>query len=227
MRPDVKGIDIAAPESQPFTAAGMAWLSEQVQIAREVAIAKGEPIVVRPHVGEGYYDPHATKDHVKVARHNLEMVIVALESARYRAGDGVIVRFGHATHADAGQLARIAALGVIVEANVGSNLVTSSIVRAEDHPLLANMYFGVSTVLATDGQGVMETTLPIEYQRAAALIEQFRGGKLALDVGDKRVGFADLQPTVQARFSMQWLTEQLAAYRRTAAAEVKGARHGE
>ena len=213
MRPDVKGIDVAAPEAQPFTAAGMTWLVEQVQIAREVALVKGEAIVVRPHVGEGY--PDASGEHVKVARHNLEMVITALEAAKYHQGEGVIVRFGHATHADSRQLARMAQLGVIVEANVGSNIATGSIVRAEDHPLLANMYFGVSTVLATDGQGVMDTTLPIEYQRAAALIEQFRSGNLTLDVGDKRVKFADLaeRPEIQARFSIQWLTEQLAAYR--------------
>ncbi|MDX2089939.1 MAG: DUF4157 domain-containing protein [Kofleriaceae bacterium] len=220
MRPDVKGLDIAGPEATTFTARGMRWLVDQIKLAREVARAKGEPMVIRPHVGEGY-DPAGRGHHVEVARKNLDMILGALKAAEYSGpGDGVIVRFGHAAHATPDQLRRMGDLGLIVEANVGSNLATGSVLRAEDHPLLANMYYGVSTVLSTDGQGVMQTTLPIEYQRAAALITQFRSGQLTLQLDGQYVRFNDLTVEQQSRFSPDWLAKQAIAYRTAAARPV-------
>lgn len=219
-RPDVKGIDIAGPERKRFTPAGLAWFRRQIAIAREAARAKGDTIVVRPHVGEGYKTDDSG-EHAKVAHDNLEQMIAALEEDGYHAGDGVIVRFGHAAHADASQLARMAKMGIIVEANIGSNLATGSIATAETHPLLLNMYFGVSTVLSTDGAGVMRTNLPLEYQRAAAMIEQFRTGRLVLDIGGGvKKTFQDLNMQQKARFSVQWLTDQLASYYERADAPV-------
>jgi hypothetical protein len=220
LRPDVKGLDIAGPEATTFTPRGMRWLVDQIKLAREVAHTKGEPMVIRPHVGEGY-DPTGSGRHVAVARKNLDMILGALKAAGYAGpGDGVIVRFGHAAHATGEQLKRMRALGIIVEANVGSNLATGSVLRAEDHPLLANMYYGVSTVLSTDGQGVMQTTLPIEYQRATAMITQFRSGQLTLQLDGQRVRFADLSAEQQARFSTEWLAQQAIDYRTTAARPV-------
>ena len=70
------------------------------------------------------------------------------------------VRLGHATHSTPEQRQEMRPLGIIVEANVGSNLATGSILRVDEHPILQNIYDEVPTVLATDAQGVMSTTSP-------------------------------------------------------------------
>lgn len=210
MRKDVKGMDVAGPEATKFTAAGMTWFTEKYAMLLRVAVAKGEKLVLRPHVGEGY-DPQHTGEHVEVARHNLQMLIETLEGLGYNGSGDVIVRFGHATHATPDQMKRMAKIGIIVEANVGSNIATASVLDAKQHPLLGNMLHGVRTVLATDAQGVMGTTLSIEYQRAAALIAQFRAGE-PLEIDGKQVLFKDLDEDTQKRFSIEWLKGELADY---------------
>src|SRR5690606_39338355 len=96
---------------------------------------------------------------------------------------------------------------------VGSNLATGSIANVGEHPLLRNLYFGVSTTLATDAQGVMNTTLADEYRRAAELIERFRRGEIALQIGTETKRYSDLTPEQQDRFSLRWLEQQVANYR--------------
>ncbi|MBL0214088.1 MAG: hypothetical protein IPQ07_09395 [Myxococcales bacterium] len=148
------GIDIAAPEKHAFTADGMANFEELYRTVAAAAAERGRPLVLRPHVGEGYNEGNG-QAHEKLAHQNLETLITALEKMGYSAGrgdkDGVIIRFGHATHAKAEQVQRMAKLGVIVEANIGSNVTTGSIKNISEHPLLLNLYYGVRTVLGTDG----------------------------------------------------------------------------
>jgi hypothetical protein len=218
MRPDVKGIDVAGPEAKPFTEQGKQWLRSVIELAREVAHAKGSPIVVRPHVGEGY--AAGTPDHAEIGRNNLDMALDALEEAGYTGPGDVIVRFGHASHAGPAQLRRMQKLGIIAEALLGSNLATETFARGEEHPLLANMYYGVSTVLATDGQGVMRNSLPIEFQRAGTLIEQFKLGHITLELDGKKIQWRSLDSTQQKRFSIQWLVDQAESYRKAAAAPI-------
>lgn len=134
------------------------------------------------------------------------MLIKQLEALGYSSTkaqqDGVVIRFGHATHATPEQVERMAKLGVIVEANIGSNLITGSIIRAEEHPLLLNLYYGLETVLGTDAGGVMQTTRQREYAFARDLIEQFRTGKPLEFPNGKRIYFKDLTPEQQARFAL-------------------------
>jgi hypothetical protein len=128
------------------------------------------------------------------------------------AHDGVIIRFGHATHATTAQIRAMRELGVIVEANIGSNIATGSIASPTEHPLLYNLYYGTRTILNTDAQGVMNTTLPQEYQQAADLIDHFRANEFALDINGRRVYYRDIRDqNVRARFSIdqlhRWATE--------------------
>ncbi len=211
-RADVMGLDIAGPEAQAFTQGGVQNLARLIKLLKAAAAKRGRPLVLRPHVGEGY-DPAGSGAHVALARDNLEKTLNALTLADYQGpGDGVIVRFGHAAHATPEQLQLIAEFGIVVESNVGSNLATGAVVAASDHPLLLNLYYGVDTMLATDAQGVMETTLSVEYQRAAQLIGMFQAGKTRLLLDGKEVSFDELPPDVQGRFSLETLEETARAY---------------
>jgi hypothetical protein len=212
-RKDVMGIDIAGPESLPFTAEGMKRFEEVYRAVEAAADARGRPLVLRPHVGEGY-DPIGTGDHAAIAARNLELLVATLEDLHYKPGGKVVVRFGHATHATPTVLDRIAALGVIVEANVGSNLATGSIARAEDHPLLYNAFADVKTVLATDGEGVMGTDLQAERRRAEMQFADFKAGKFALEIDGKAIRYADIKDdATRKRFDVAWLDEQMKTYR--------------
>ena len=79
----------------------------------------------------------------------------------------------------------MAALGVIAEANIGSNEITKSIASIEDHPLLYNLYYGVKTVLGTDAPGVMNTSKMKEYGKAKKLIAGFCSGDKYLEIDTK------------------------------------------
>src|SRR5262249_19318072 len=138
----------------------------------------------------------------------------------YTGPGDVIVRFGHASHAGPAELRRMQKLGIIAEALLGSNLATETFARGEEHPLLANMYYGVSTVLATDGQGLKQNSMPIEFQRAGTLIAKLKRGEIKLELDGKKIEWGSLDPTQQARFSIDWLVEQAERYRKAAAAPV-------
>jgi len=224
-RGDVQGVDIAAPERFNFDEQGMANFESVYRLVQEASAQRGRPLVLRPHVGEGYHEPGAAHaddaSHVATARHNLELLIAKLEALHHTgdaAVDGVIIRFGHATHATPEQLIRMRELGVIAEANISSNLATGSVARLSEHPLLYNLYYNVRTMLATDAQGVMTTTLPREYQLARRQINRFRNGDFKLEVDGREIGFGDLDSTTQRRFSerqlIEWAEEYRAAIRR-------------
>lgn len=70
----------------------------------------------------------------------------------------------------------------------------------------------VDTMLSTDAQGVMETTLSIEYQRAAQLIGLFQAGRTRLHIDGKDLSYDDLPPDVQRRFTLDTLEESARSY---------------
>ena len=211
-RGDVAGVDIAGPESHLFTRAGMENLRSLLAVMKDMSAMRGRPLVLRPHVGEGY-EGERSGEHIQVARRNLDEILDVIEGAGYRGpSEGVIIRFGHAAHATQGQIKRMQRLGIVVEANIGSNLATGSVVNADEHPLLYNLYYGTRTILSTDGQGVMGTNLQVEYQRAATLIEEFRAGQTSLRIAGKVVTYGELPPDVQKRFSIEALAEWAKEY---------------
>jgi hypothetical protein len=128
------------------------------------------------------------------------------------ASDGVRIRLGHVTHATDAQLRRMVALGLDVDSNIGSNTVTKSIASAAEHPLLRQLYFGVRTMLGTDGPGVMATSRVGEYEKAKKMIDQFRNGSEPLAIDDKLIKFTDLSPDIQARFSIEYVQQMEDAY---------------
>jgi hypothetical protein len=220
-RGDVIGIDVAGPEVHLFTAEGRARFREVYEAVSAAAKARGRALVFRPHVGEGFAardeQGHVTGGdaHATVARKNIDALIETLEGIGYSAekaqADLVIVRFGHQTHATPEQIQRLAKLGVIAEANLGSNLETHSISKIEDHPLLYQLYYQQRTVLGTDGQGVMGTTMKDQIDDAAQLIHRFKTGKVNIIIDGKTMTFADLSPEEKLRFEishlMRWAAE--------------------
>lgn len=231
-RGDVLGIDVASPEKEPFTARGMKNFDEMYDLLKHAAQERGRPLVLRPHVGEGYPEMpegshgfHRYKvaregggpKHYSLAAANLETLIAHLENRGYSAAqgakDGVIVRFGHATHLTQDQVQRIKDLGIYAEANLGSNKVTGALQPNkageffENHPLLSLMYHEVPTVLNTDAHGVMHTSLKQEYEQADRLIKMFTRNKMSIEVDGKSVYYRDLSEEQQKRFDPQRLRE--------------------
>ncbi len=206
-RGDVIGIDFAGPEKGAFTALGMANFVELYDVVSLAAQARGRTLVIRPHVGEGYETgDHA---HVELARRNLHVVLEHLQSMGYgaarAAADKVKIRLGHSTHATDAQLQLMAAMGIDADSNIGSNVVTKSIGSVDEHPLLRQLYFGVRTLLGTDGPGVMGTSRVGEYATAQLIIQKFRVNALTLQIDSMQVKFSELAPDVQARFSMDYI----------------------
>lgn len=227
-RGDVMGIDIAAPEKEPFTERGMKNFDEMYDLLKAAAQERGRPMALRPHVGEGYpemkpgmqhfsrykaaiNESSQTPTHYDLAKENLETLISHLEETGYseKKGqeDGVIIRFGHATHATPQQVARMKTLGVVAEANLTSNVETGALQPKqggdffENHSLLNLMYHDVPTILNTDAHGVMHTTLNREYQQADRLIGMYKRNKLPMELPDGRqVYFKELTPEEQAKF---------------------------
>ncbi len=221
--PAVVGRDIGAPELYTFDEVGKARYQADYRALLTDAKRTGHVLVDRPHVGEGAVDneagkPHHTDKgrvivgdepaHYQRARDNLELLLTAAEGLR---AEGVwnptlvITRYGHAAHATPHQAARMRALGIIAEVNIGSNVATGSLsqtdgVRGEraaqprydDHALPSLIYYGTASVLSTDGPGVMSTTLKTEYARAHELIEAVLSGRRGIRVtlADATVGGA-------------------------------------
>ncbi|MBN9416543.1 MAG: hypothetical protein J0I12_13955 [Candidatus Eremiobacteraeota bacterium] len=245
-RGDVMGIDVASPEKEPFTARGMKNFDAMYDILKSAAAERGRPLVMRPHVGEGYpempegsqgfhryravQEDNAPK-HYSLASANLETLITHLEnrgySAEQGARDGVIVRFGHATHLTQSQVTRIKDLGIFAEANLGSNKVTGALQPGrggdffEDHPLLSLLYHEVPTVLNTDAHGVMHTNLKQEYEQADRLIKMFQRNKMSLRIEDQDVFYRDLSPEQQERFNPQRLRDWAQDYEKAVRAADK------
>ena len=238
-RGDVMGIDIAAPEKESFTSRGMKNFDELYDLLKGAAKERGRELALRPHVGEGYPEMPGEREgfrrhkaarnqageptHYSKAADNLETLISHLEERGYSEQkakeDGVIIRFGHATHATPQQIGRMKLLGVVAEANLTSNVETGALQPIkgggdffENHSLLNLLYHEVPTVLNTDAQGVMHTTMQREYQQADRLISLFQKNKLPMKLEDKQVYFKDLSPEAQARFDPARLREWAEKY---------------
>ncbi len=217
-RGDVIGVDIASPETSDMTAGG-AQMQHRIRdlafMLQAEGARAGRKLVLRPHVGEGYiemppnahghkagFDADHSREHYKKAEANLWAMVDAVERLSKTIGpDGKPIydpadpnpeiRLGHATHATPELAAKMKALGIVVEVNLGSNAVSGSLQDSatnpqgrsasghlhhmDDHSLLVLAAEGVRVVLATDGQGVMGTTLHEESRRAAQLLVDFTG----------------------------------------------------
>ena len=146
-RDDVAGLDVAGAEYFAFNEHGQQRFQQMFGSLFSLAKARNEPVVFRPHVGEGGIDVvngnHFSTDrnrqvdsngeftHVVRARENIGQLLDALDGIAKNFGGKlppeVVVRFGHATHATPEQIARMKKLGVMVEVNLTSNQVTGSL----------------------------------------------------------------------------------------------------
>ena len=236
------GVDFAGPEAN-FTPQGMENFKEIYRLLGQKAKDRDTAVVIRPHVGEG--DPRkAYEEKRPQATDNIELMITALEELKLEDGkrpeeerisDNVVVRFGHATHATGSQLERIKQLGVIVEANLTSNLETGAVRNKTQmqRTILKFLYHDVRTIINTDGGGMMRTDLPYEYKRAKEAIQDFKDGKISILVedyqgastdndGNRTVGqieekgeisYQDLSPKEQKRFNINRLYNQSREYK--------------
>lgn len=214
------GVDFNGPEAN-FTENGMQALNYAYNGLRELSAKLGRPLVLRPHVGEG--DVRSQAQLQLNAQNNLDLVINELVKTlgqKKQVSGHVIVRLGHATHATVKQLEVIAKLAtdsksVYVEANLGSNIHTHSVGSEQEasQVLLRMMYMGTPTVLSTDGGGVMETSLPQEWERAKTIIESFKKDEIELDLGGEKIKFSEIKsPEIQQRFSTEWLESHAKNY---------------
>jgi hypothetical protein len=205
--PGTVGKDVGGPEHYRWDERGRTQFMEIYRRLLAEAVRTGTPGVLRPHVGEGAIDTvtgkpfHTDKDrvtrngelaHYERARSNIEQFLQGLESLRHEGRldpTKMIVRLGHVTHATPDQVARMRALGVIAEVNLGSNVTTSAlnqtqgvhgprsrIEKLDDHSFATLLYYDVSIAISTDGGAVMSTTLRAEYRRARLIIEEVLAG---------------------------------------------------
>ena len=215
-RSDIVGIDTAGQELYEFTPTGRERFKIMYLALVEAARAKGEVLVFRPHVGEGAINPErgafwnafnnrwegpdGKPIHYERAERNVTaMLKVLLELKEQGLLDprAVTIRFGHATHTNPEQAALMAELGVIAEANLGSNIATNVVDQAtgeegargkkteedfEDHSFLTLLFNRVQTILSTDGHAVEKTTMGDEYARAHKIIEKFLAGNMTVRV---------------------------------------------
>jgi adenosine deaminase len=196
------GIDIAGAERR-FTSEGMKRFKKIYETLKEKAEKQGSTLVLRPHVGEGYPQRDNTgkldaksNEHRRIAQENLEHLLKTLEELQTnnQLSDKLIVRLGHATHATPAQLARIQKLGIIVEANLTSNLVTQTVADPveQNQVLLKFMFHDVKTILNTDAGGVMSTSLQHEYELANTIIARFNNNEIPIVVDNIHYYFNEI-----------------------------------
>jgi hypothetical protein len=222
MRDDVVGMDTAGQELFTFDEQGAQRFKIMYLALVQAAIKKGEVLVFRPHVGEGAINPETGKPwsaedrierpdgrpiHYDRAKKNIDTMLTMLEELQAQGlldTKRIVIRFGHATHTTPEQAQRMAALGVIAEANPGSNLATrvvdpvdgpkgdktkrSETEQLADHSLLTLLFYKVTTILSTDGHSVENTSMGEEYSRAYKMIEDFLAGKTKVRVTKETAG---------------------------------------
>ena len=239
----VGGIDICGPENGRWDEQGTKRLEDAYKVLQRHALLSDRTLVFRPHVGEGYSGTEGQRRHGvekgakqgKVAQDNLEMILTRLEGMQRndlyaKPPEGKVeVRLGHVTQATASQIARMKQLGVIAEVNIGSNLVTGALGRADEpsgsrldkHPLMMLLYHDVHTLLSTDAGGVMSTDMAKEYGFAADMLQRFRDGETTITVPDPKdpessmvLRYKDLPAAVQKRFHIEHLERSAKAYAR-------------
>ena len=74
--------------------------------------------------------------------------------------------------------------------------------------MLNMLYHRLEFSLNTDGGGVMHTDLHSEYQRAADMIQEFREGRVSIEIDGVPTRYDQLSPEEQARFSLEYLQQQ-------------------
>jgi hypothetical protein len=214
-RGDVVGVDVAGAELFRFDKEGRDRFKSMYLALLQQATDLGKVLTFRPHVGEGAVDPKTGKPwnrdddrqrtedgtlkHQDRAHENISAIIMVLrELAAQGALDPskVVIRFGHATMTDPDQAAAMAALGVIAEVNLTSNVRTGAADQTvegedgrpaeepqfDDHSLLTLLFYKVPTILSTDAHSVMSTTMGQEYDRAYMLIEDLLAGRRTVRV---------------------------------------------
>ena len=206
----VVGLDYAGPE-RSFTGPGGEHFLASCRYMRD-RIEQGGEAVMRVHVGEGYFaDADDRSGEIDRARKNVQALIDAVTKLRQddTAESGTLqIRAGHCTHATPEQIKQLKALGVHIEANIGSNLATGAINDISEHPLLAMLYHDADMSLNTDAGGVMATSLDQEYEHAADIIEGFKAGMFTLTIDGEQVFYDDLDEDTKKRFSTDHLAGQ-------------------
>ena len=74
------------------------------------------------------------------------------------------------------------------------------------------LYYGVRTLLGTDGPGVMNTSRMGEYAMALDMINDFRSGDVPLQIDGKKFWFKNLTKEQQERFSVEYIQQMEDAY---------------
>jgi hypothetical protein len=218
--PSNVGFDVCGPEKADWTGAGAHRIKAMLEILQAASKAMGRNFVLRPHVGEGYVEsvlnaPNqaAAKGEAAItARNNLDVMLTALEQAGYRPGQGVIVRLGHVTHATSSQIMRMKNLGVMAEANIMSNKATEAVTEIHDHPLLELLYRDVPTLLSTDAGGVMNTSMQMDTNAAAKIIEAYKLGQTQMLVEGRVVTYESLPSNIQRRYTVEYLNKAARQY---------------
>jgi len=225
-RSDIAGMDVAGAEHFAFNEQGQQRFAQLFVSLAALAQARKQPVVFRPHVGEGGIDVTTGNNfstdanrqvknsgdftHVERAKENIGQLLSSLENVAKNFGGtlppDVSVRFGHATHATPEQIARMKALGVIVEVNLTSNQATGSLAgekpapgqkdaerpkrtgstgddrsgnaMLEQHALGSMVFHDIDVMLSTDGHDVMDTHLAKEYAKAKQVLEDIHDNLL-------------------------------------------------
>jgi hypothetical protein len=172
------GLDIAGAEEKMFTDIGMERFKLIYKLLKQKAEQKSTTFVLRVHVGEGYFkQSYSLEDNINsrsIAQSNIQLIIKTLKTLSN--SDEVIIRLGHVTHATPSQLEEIQKLGIIIEANLTSNLVIGSVTSPieQEQVLLKFLFYKLKTIINTDAGGVMGTTIVREYRIDRRLYSKWR-----------------------------------------------------
>jgi adenosine deaminase len=194
------GLDIAGPESKMFTHIGMERFQLIYEQIKLYAQQKNATFVIRVHVGEGYFKKGESQEDNRfgrlIAQSNVSLIIETLKTLRL--SDQVIIRLGHVTHATPSQLSELQKLGIIIEANLTSNLVTGSAATSaiREQVLLKFLLINLKTIINTDAGGVMGTTIVREYRIAQQIINKFKKNQVEITIGSKKYFYTQLPDTM-------------------------------
>lgn len=220
------GLDIAGPEESEFTQEGMERFQAIYEFLKQKAQQKNATFVIRVHVGEGYFRQDETPDEhgeqSRIAKRNVQTIVETLK--KLEISGKVIIRLGHVTHVEPTQLEEIQKLGVIVEANLTSNLVTGSVTDDTEQAqvLLRFLFYNVKTVLSTDGGGIIGTTIENEYRIAEQIIRRFINNEIPITINNQKYFYSQLPPNKQSNFSLERIREEAKRYRKNTVPKLGG-----
>jgi adenosine deaminase len=107
---------------------------------------------------------------------------------------------------------RMKNLGVMAEANIMSNKATEAVTEIHDHPLLELLYRDVPTLLSTDAGGVMNTSMQMDTNAAAKIIEAYKLGQTQMLVEGRVVTYESLPSNIQRRYTVEYLNKAARQY---------------